>query len=141
MSFWKKSVFLTLGQFTRGQGEGRSTSQKIHKFSFLLQLNCIDMSYDGVIIINRRAWVRKMFFVCVTFPRNEKKVIWCLNKSPCRFRQKALLEGWSWNESCPKGLLKAHVLHFHFQMSIYALLVREVYIQNDIQAWTNLAIP
>ena len=35
-----------------------------------------------------------------------------LKKSPCRFVQKALLEGGSWNGSCPKSLLKAQVLHF-----------------------------
>ena len=111
-TFWKKCFILTLGQFTRAQCKGRSSLQKMDQNFFFQQLNCIIVSYDGVVIINRCSWVKREFFKCITYPRNEKKVIWRLKKSPHRFLQKAILVGGSWNGSCPKSLWKAQVLHF-----------------------------
>ena len=108
---WKKVTFWLSDSLQGGQCQGRSTSPKTCQNFFFWQLNCIGMSYDCIIIINRCTWVRRMFSICVTFPRNKKKVFWCLKKLPCRFRPKALLEGESWNESSLKSMLEAHVLH------------------------------
>ena len=70
-------------------------------------LNCIGLSYDDLIIINQCIWVRRIFFICITYPRNKMKVIWCSKKSPCIFLQNALLQGRSCQGLCPKILLKA----------------------------------
>ena len=82
------------------------------KISLFQPLICIGLSYEGLIIINRFFWLRKIFFICITYPRNKMKVIWCSKKSPCRFLQKVLIEGRSWHGLCPKSLLKAQVPHF-----------------------------
>ena len=111
-TIWKKSYILVLGQFTRGSMSRSLNFTKTCQNFFFWQLNCIVMLYDCIIIINRCTWVRRMFSICVTFPRNKKKVFWCLQKLPCRFRPKVLLEGESWNESSPKSMFEAHVLHF-----------------------------
>ena len=86
--------------------------KKSMKISLLQPLNSIGLSYDNLIIINRCFWVRRIFFIYITYPRNKMKVIWCSKRSPCRFLQKALFQGWSWHGLCPKSFLKAQVPHF-----------------------------
>ena len=140
-TFWKKCVILTLGQFTRAQCKGRSSLQKMDQKFFFQQLNCIIVSYDGVVIINRCPRVRREFLICITYPRNEKKVIWCLKKSPHRFLQKAVLQGGSWNGSCLKILWELKCFTFHLQMSFYTLLVHVVYMKNNIHVLYNSTIP
>ena len=111
MTFWKKSVFLALGQFTRDQSWGLQYFTKNLLKLFYLQLNCIGKSDVRLIILTGCAWVWRMFFISITFATNEKEFIWGWRKSPCRFCQKSLFEDGARNGSCPKSLLKSQIIH------------------------------